>query len=548
MEAKKHRIPIHFYYAALAFLLSAAMLAANNVFIQLTLGWIALSLWLVTLAYVFRLPKIFRKRSDGSIPFYVRWLFIPFLFGASLYNSWARKNDPVPAVQKIENKLFLARRLFPSDVDYLKSNKINAILDVTAEFDGMDWSLLGENIAYMNVPVLDHTSPNMDQVKQAINWIHRQYKQNNTIVIHCALGRGRSVFVMAAYLLCLHPKKSVREVLQGINDIRQTAILNMSQLRALEKIRRDQQVRLHHRACVIANPVSGGGKWPEAKAEIQQLLSPYFHLTIKETTKETSGVELAKQALHEGSDLLIACGGDGTVCEVASVVQDKNTPLAVIPLGTTNALSHVLLGVKSKILPVSTACQTIIEGHISKIDTAICNGQITLLLVGIGFEERMIELSDREEKNNFGQLAYLKGLFTAIAENRPQTLRITLDNEPAQKLELTSLIVANAAPISTLLAQGAGEPDYKDGQLDVTWIEYQQELGNHLISLTELMFAAINKEATDYLISNKQVKRVKISSDSQFGYVIDGERFEAQELDIQIKEKSLNIMVPLIEP
>jgi diacylglycerol kinase (ATP) len=99
----------------------------------------------VATAYVFQRPDIFRKKQDGSIPFYIRWLFIPFLCGVQLYNTWARKNDSVPAIQKIDNNLFLASRLFLSEMPELHQHGIKAILDVTAEFDGLDWSASGEN-------------------------------------------------------------------------------------------------------------------------------------------------------------------------------------------------------------------------------------------------------------------------------------------------------------------------------------------------------------------------------------------------------------------
>ena len=64
------------------------------------LWWSGFSLAAVSLAYIANYPALFRKREDGSIPFYIRWIFIPFLLGTGAYNAWARKYDKVPPIQK----------------------------------------------------------------------------------------------------------------------------------------------------------------------------------------------------------------------------------------------------------------------------------------------------------------------------------------------------------------------------------------------------------------------------------------------------------------
>lgn len=76
--------------------------------LKLLFGWVAFSLIAVSSAYLLNYPSLFRKREDGSIPFYIRWVFIPFLLGTGLYNAYARRTDKVPPLQKIEPNLFWA--------------------------------------------------------------------------------------------------------------------------------------------------------------------------------------------------------------------------------------------------------------------------------------------------------------------------------------------------------------------------------------------------------------------------------------------------------
>ncbi|GGP69377.1 diacylglycerol kinase family protein [Shewanella saliphila] len=542
------QIHIKYYYTLGTFIALCLCIALPYALLQVVFGWVALSLGLVSSAYWFNSAGIFRKSQDGSIPWYISWSFIPFLMGSQAYNAWARKHDKVPAIQQIDKQLYLACRLFPSDVEQLKREKVGAILDVTAEFDALEWTLVDENIEYLNIPVLDHNVPTIAQVNQAVNWLHNQVRKGNNVVVHCALGRGRSVLMLAAYLVCRDKQRQFSDVLKSINDIRQTARLNKWQLAGVEKMHQQQQINIHKQAWLIVNPVSGGGKWHDEADYIKQTLSRYFQLNVLYTAKDKSAVQLAEQAKEKGADIIIACGGDGTVNEVASVLVDSDIYLGIIPMGTTNALSHTLFGVNSKLIPVSQALEILIQGHHQRIDTAMCNDSIMLLLVGLGFEHKMIQKADRETKNDMGQLAYLTGLWEAIDENQSWSIRMQLDGGETHTIDTTSLVVANAAPFTSVLAQGNGEPIINDGLLDITWIEASDTSPQQLLSMTELLFAGLtgnrDQQAENSAIHHQQAKKVYLTTDAQCQYVIDGELFEADDMRIEVKPKSLSVMIP----
>ncbi|WP_166422721.1 diacylglycerol kinase family protein [Paraglaciecola sp. 20A4] len=525
--------------------LGALLLAyfSANILVSLPLIWIGLSLLCVGSAYLLQKPAIFRKKQDGSIPFYIRWVFIPFLLGVQLYNSWARKHDKVPAIQKIDDDLYLACRLFPSDVEQLHDLNVKAILDVTAEFDGLDWTATSEELAYLNVPVLDHQSPSEEDLIRAVNWIDNHRRAKRGVVVHCALGRGRSVLVMAAYLLRINPKMSVRQAISSIQDVRETARLNSHQLRALCKVFEGGKLSAQAPTWLIANPVSGAGKWPQNREFIEQRLSGSMQLKIVETTPDVSAKNLAKQAIEAGASRVIACGGDGTLTEVASVLVNTNVHFAIIPMGTANALAHALFGAKSKVMPIEVACEHIENGVPTKIDTANCNEHLMLLVTAVGFEQKMIEGADRDEKNQGGQMAYIKALWEAVNVNDSLDLRITIDDEAQQSLSVCSLVVANAAPFTTVLAQGGGEPDATDGELDLTWLPPQTSVSEHMFSLSELIAPSLFADAENKNVHHQRIKKIKISADQPLNYVIDGETYQDDALDIRINPSSLIMLI-----
>ena len=530
------------YYILGALLALVLTLTVPVILLKIAFGWTAFSLIAVSSAYLLNYPSLFRKREDGSIPFYIRWVFVPFLLGSWLYNEYARRTDKVPPLQKIEPHLFLACRMSNKHVDLLNENNVDAILDVTAEFDGLDWTAYQEDYKYLNIPVLDHTSPTSEQLVLAINWLNQQVSDNKNVVVHCALGRGRSVLVVAAYLLAKNPNLSVDEALKQINQIRQTARLNKRQLASLQKVRDGGLLSLRKDLTLIVNPVAGGGKWKQYRDEVLSRLNEKFKVTIKETTPEIDGKALAEQAKDEKAEIVIACGGDGTLTEVASALINTDITMGIIPFGTANALSQVLHGYVSKVMPISTACDIIIRGETLKIDTATCNDKVMLLVAAVGFEEQMISAADREEKNVGGQFAYLKGLWNAISNNENMTFDVAKDGKAAETLETPSFVIANAAPMTTALAQGAEQPDITDGKLDLTWLLPQPSSDRQFASLAELVLSPAESKKQSDSIRHERASSITLTFDKPTAYAVDGEIYEGDELVIKTVPRSLTVL------
>lgn len=530
------------YYILVALLALVLTVMVPVLLLKIVFGWIAFSLIAVSSAYLLNYPSLFRKREDGSIPFYIRWIFVPFLLGSWLYNEYARRTDKVPPLQKIESNLFLACRMSGQHVDLLNENNIDAILDVTAEFDGLDWTAYQEDFRYLNVPVLDHTSPTPEQLVLAINWLNQQISENKNVVVHCALGRGRSVLVVAAYLLAKNPDLSVDDAMRQINQIRQTARLNKRQLASLQKVRDGGLLSLQKNLTLIVNPVAGGGKWEQYRGEVLSRLNEKFKVTVKETTPEIDGKALAEQAKDEKAQVVIACGGDGTLTEVASALVNTDITMGIIPFGTANALSQVLHGYISKVMPISTACDIIINGNTLKIDTATCNDKVMLLVAAVGFEEKMISAADREEKNVGGQFAYLKGLWNAISNNENMTFEVAKDDNPAETLETPSFVIANAAPMTTALAQGAEQPDITDGKLDLTWLLPQPSSDRQFASLAELVLSPSEAKKNSDTICHERASKITLTFDKPTAYAVDGEIYEGDKLIIKTFPRSLTVL------
>ncbi|SIO36116.1 diacylglycerol kinase family protein [Salinivibrio sp. ES.052] len=532
-------------YSVVAICLTIAGWLASNVFLTLLLTWSAAAFLAVSVAYWRNQPRLFRKRQTGQLPRLIQYFFAPFFACSHLYNRWARQRDTMPPVQQVAAGLYVGARLTDRDIPDLHARGIKGILDVTAEFESLNRFTQSHTISYLSVPVLDHAYPSRSQLMRALQWLHHQRQHHRDVVIHCALGRGRSVMVTAAYLWALSPSKQLDDVLNDIKAIRPKAHLNRRQRRALLRFQQEGTLRLERPiAWIIANPAAGGKKWRKYSDYIQTYLSEGYRLVVHQTRHNRRSYQLACRAISQHADIVIAAGGDGTINAVARALINTATPLGILPLGTANALCHALWGIKTKLLNIDAACDVILDGSPRIIDTARCNGKTVLLVVGIGFEQQMIRHAARAQKNQFGQWAYLQGLLGAVSRNQTIDLRVSFEDQAPQPIRTTSMVIANAAPMTTLLAQGRGQPNYIDGHLDVTWLTPSMSKADTALSLAELALASLFETRLGRFTHYQQATHVSLHASRPIDYVIDGELYHDRKLDIRAQPQSLSILSP----
>ena len=295
-------------------------------------------------------------------------------------------------------------------------------------------------------------------------------------------------------------------------------------------------------ACLIFNPIAGQGDSEQDLATIKACLEPEITLDIQFTTKEIDAGELARQAVKNNARIIIASGGDGTVSAVTEALIGTDIALGVISRGTANAFANAI-GIPTAI---EAACENILAGSIKKVDATMCNDKPMVLLAGIGFEAETIKDADRETKDRLGMLAYvLSGLkqlqnfkiFTAEIETEDKVITV----------DASAVTIANAAPPSSVLAQGTAGVIFDDGLLDITILAPQTKVGAIATSLHLLQTAAneeaANREGVGYL----RAKWVKVTTNPPQRVVLDGEIIGKTPIEVKCLPKSLNVFAPIEE-
>ncbi|MBD2256599.1 methylglyoxal synthase [Pseudanabaena sp. FACHB-2040] len=291
---------------------------------------------------------------------------------------------------------------------------------------------------------------------------------------------------------------------------------------------------------LIYNPVSGQGNPDSDLALIRRLLEPQVQLNVVCTKAGVDPAAQAKAALEVGTDLVIASGGDGTVSAVAGAVMGTDIPLGVIARGTANAFATAL-GIPTDI---QGACETILAGTTLEVDGARCNDQPMILLTGIGFEAGFVERANRDLKNRLGPLAYLLAGVQQFNETEIFQATIQIDGKETE-VQPGAITIANAAPPTSVLAQGFGHVVFDDGLLDVTIATSQTRLQS-FNALTSLFASAlVNSPTNREDIICLRTAKIKVTTDPPQKVAVDGEIVGTTPIEVECLPKALTVFAPL---
>jgi len=178
------------------------------------------------------------------------------------------------------------------------------------------------------------------------------------------------------------------------------------------------------------------------------------------------------------------------------------------------------------------------------VDAARCNGLPMVLLAGIGFEAETVDRADRQSKNRFGVLAYVLAGIQQLQELESFEAEIETEDK-VMTLTAAALTVANAAPPTSILAQGPAGVIVDDGLLDLTVVAPASRSGA-LAASYHLLSNALNESAAQRDdIGYLRAKRVIVRTTPPQKVVLDGEIIGTTPIDVECVPGGLTIFVPV---
>ena len=239
----------------------------------------------------------------------------------------------------------------------------------------------------------------------------------------------------------------------------------------------------------------------------------------------------------------IACGGDGTICEVFNAaVHRQNVSVSVFPCGSGNDFVKVFGGPER-----FSDLKKIIEAPAKKIDVMRVGNRYSVNVINFGFDTTVaIQVNeDRERTGKGSKSSYTKGIVKALFTSMKNHFKVYADGE---------LLDTNGVSLLCTLGNGqyvggsfrcSPRAVLDDGLIEVCLVKTISRLKFiQLIKSYKEGTHLDNPELQDVLIY-RRAKKVDVEAPEGFAFSLDGEIVYQNNFSVEIEEKALNLAVPV---
>ncbi len=267
---------------------------------------------------------------------------------------------------------------------------------------------------------------------------------------------------------------------------------------------------------LIVNPKAGMTKGKTAFFDIVQIFCKAgYEVTCAITQHKGHATTLVKEA--EGRfDLIVCCGGDGTLNEVATGIMEleNKIPIGYIPAGTTNDFANSI-GLS---LDIKTAAENIIKGEKFNVDMGRWNKKSFSYIASFGAFTAVSYKVPQTTKNIFGHMAYIFEGITDLGSLHPYHVKLECEEKTLED-DYVFGAISNSTSIGGIVKLDEKVVDMNDGFFEVALIKFPKNPNE----LNKIIWGIINSDFKDPIFEFFKTREAKITMDEKIDWTLDGE-------------------------
>ena len=267
----------------------------------------------------------------------------------------------------------------------------------------------------------------------------------------------------------------------------------------------------------VMNPYAGVRRAARYLTEILSVFNRAGYEVMTHMTSATGDAREVVRTRAAGHDIVVCCGGDGTLNETVSGLLEAglDIPIGYIPSGSTNDFATSLKLTTNTV----QAAKDIVEGQPVPYDVGLFGQRHFAYVASFGAFTKSSYATPQYVKNALGHTAYLLESINELSQIRKLHVRMEIGDQVVEDDFLFGAI-SNSTSVGGILTLPTDRVDMRDGVFEVMLIRAPRNINE----IPECILAVQNQTYNCGMITFRSAKSVKIFTDPFMTWTLDGEK------------------------
>ncbi|MBQ4059452.1 MAG: diacylglycerol kinase family lipid kinase [Lachnospiraceae bacterium] len=273
----------------------------------------------------------------------------------------------------------------------------------------------------------------------------------------------------------------------------------------------------HKRLLFLYNSKAGKGTVCNHLSDmIDIFIQNEYKIMIHSTQFQGDAISVVQNLETGKYDLVICCGGDGTLDEVVTgmMIRDEKLPIGYIPAGSTNDFAHSLE--ISNDMCIAADC--IMKGEHITCDVGSFNDDIFVYVAAFGMFTEVAYETTQDRKNVLGHMAYVLEGIKSLSSLSSYYVKIITDEMEIQE-EIIFAMVSNSRYVGGIKNITGDNVKLDDGEFEVMFIKRPDSIKDLKAIISSLISRNMNSE----LVHCLKASHIKFVSEDPIKWTLDGE-------------------------